>query len=856
MAGLSRKLAAWAQALVDPARGLPGRYAAFKALLAADERCLLAIAELEEIFSGARQVDPARTRWLCAGLLEAVGEMTGSLEAMRPGAHPGLGPALERLRAALAPHLAPASAPASAQSPVPGPLVFPLEAALGRPDLAGGKAANLAAARKAGLSVPPGLVIGTGAFRLLLDSGNLRPRLDRLLRQVDLARPERIGPLCAGMRALVLGTPLPGELARAIGQAAQDLSSRVAAPGGGLLAARSSAVAEDGEQSFAGQYLSELNLPPEGVAEAYRRIVASKYRPRAVTYRVRQGLADEAAPMAVLLLPMVPAVAAGVLHTSEEGPAPGGGAGGKALTVYALPGLGEALVSGRAEPRVLRLARQLPPRVLSDSGPPDSPDFPDSSGGHGAEPGPRALAGLVLAGLVLESALGGPQEVEWALDGQGRVFVLQSRALPPPPAPPAQEAGEARESILPDARPLAEGLAPVAPGLGCGPVFHLPPGADPARVPAGCVLVVESLSPALARVVDRVAAVAARTGSRASHFGSIAREAGLPALSGLENPFAALPQGLLVTVDADARRILAGCADSPAGQRPPRGEAERLRRAERFAGLARLTCRLTLTDPEAPEFTPEGCASLHDLVRFCHEKAVAVMAGLSDGSARLGRARRLAAPLPLALYLLDLGGGLDPAAGAAPAPEHFASVPMRALWSGLAHPAEAWDKGFGCDWEHFDRISAGIFRKDSRALGSLALLARDYLHLLVRFGYHFAVLDSLCGPRAEANYVRLRFKGGGGLPEQRRLRLVFLSAVLEDLGFAVRLRGDMFDACLARRDEAATTGALALLGRLLVRSQRLDLGLASEPQALALARDFLAQCRTSADPDSTPGRLP
>lgn len=843
MAGLSRKLAAWAQGLLAPERGLHGRYEAFRALLEADEQCLLTIAELEEIFAGARQVDPARTRWLCERLCGTVGEMARWLQAMHPGAHPGLDPALERLREALAPHLAPAEA-----FPQAFPLVFPLDAALGRADLAGGKAANLAAAQRAGLAVPQGLVIGTGAFRLLLDSGGLRPRLDRLLRQVDLARPERIGPLCAGMRALVLGAPLPGEVARAIGEAAHELSRRT--PGGGLLAARSSAVAEDGEQSFAGQYLSELNLPPEGVADAYRRIVASKYRPRAVTYRVRQGLADEAAPMAVLLLPMVPAAAAGVLHSSEDLP----GLGGKGLTVYALPGLGENLVSGQAEPAVLRLARQLPPRLLSASGPPDP------------ELGRKTLAGLVLAGLVLESVFGRPQEVEWAVDGQDRLFVLQSRALNQAQVAPgaACPSGHAGEMIRPDEKPLAEGLTLVAPGVGCGPVFHLRPGADPALVPAGCVLVVDTLTPTLARLVDRVAAVAARTGSRASHFGSIAREAGLPALSGLpafsglEGPFAALPQGLLVTVDADACRILAGCADSLTGPSRQQREAERLRRAERFAGLARLTCHLGLTDPDSPDFSPEGCASLHDLVRYCHEKAVAEMAGLSGGRTprALGRARRLAAPLPLALYLLDLGGGLDPAAGAAPAPEHFASVPMRALWSGLAHPAESWDKGFGCDWDEFDRISAGIFRKDSRALGSLALLARDYLHLLVRFGYHFAVLDSLCGPRPEANYVRLRFKGGGGLPEQRRLRLVFLSAVLEALGFAVRVRGDMLDASLARRDEAATATALALLGRLLVRSQRLDLGLASEAQAQALAREFLAQCRTSADPDSTPGRLP
>lgn len=818
MGDLSRKLAAWAQGIISPTPALRGRYENFKALLAADERSLMLIADLEELLAGARLAGPERLRWLCGELAEEVGRMVARLDDMRPGGHPGLNEALGRIRADLEARLA---------GPRPGqgfgdPLVMPLSGAAAQPELAGGKAANLSAAARFGARVPPGLVATTAAFFRFIDQQPLRARLERLLRQVDLSRPERLGPLCAGMRALVLSAPVPPDVEQALLRAGTDPLLGGGTLDAPLLAVRSSAVGEDGEASFAGQYESVLNVPPEGVVQAWKRVAASKYEPRAVAYRVRQGLADHEAPMAVLLLPMISALAAGVLHTSHAGHER---AGARCMALFALGGLADGLVSGLADAPVHLLARQLPPLPLGAGPPPRLPA--------------KALRDLVSFGLVLEPAFGGPLEMEWAVDGRGKAFLLQARALR------HGEEESAAEFVRPDGPMVAEGLSVVAPGWGCGPVAHLRPGDDPAGVPKGCVLAVERLEPALARCLDRVAAVAAQTGSRASHFGSIAREARVPVVSGLGS--GELPEGLHVTVDADTGRILRGCADDLRERSTLRPDGAHPRLRERFAELARLASRLTLTDPDAPEFSPSGCASLHDLVRYCHEKAVGEMAGLAGGDKpgrNMDRARRLESVLPLALYVLDLGGGLenDSSGGGNLRPQNLASPPMRALWAGLSNPGEVWDKGPNLDWEEFDRISAGIFRADSRSLGSLALVAEDYAHMLVRFGYHFAVVDSLCGARAEANYASLRFKGGGGTEAQRRLRLGFITEVLETLGFAVRLRGDMLDARLARRSAEQTARALEILGRLLVRTRRMDMGLEGEAQARELARGFLADC--------------
>ncbi len=803
----------WPRRIFAPAAHLRAKYEDFKGLLDADEKSQVLIAELEEVLYAGRPADPARVPWLCQRLLATVQAVTQRLDAMQPGRYQGLAPVLERIGAELDPlldHPPPPTGP---------PYLLSLAQCQDRPEQAGGKAANLALAASLGLPVPLAVAVSARAFSLLIESNALRPRLDRLLRQIDLERPERLAALCGDLRDMVLGARLPQAV-----KAALDRVSSLPGFGGGAFAVRSSAVGEDGGLSFAGQYASELHVAPDGLAGAWLRVAAAKYRPRAVVYRILHGLRDEETPMAVLVMPMVDARCAGALFSRDEGQA-------AAVSVFALAGLGDRLMAGSVAPRCLRLSRGERPEVLEDHGPREP------------ELAPETLAGLVRAALALEERFGCPQEVEWAVDREGRVLVLQSRPHLPQTDLPERGVDAGAGCGL---EPLAVGLRRVSGGLAAGELFRLDGQADPSGVPPGAVVLAGHLSPSLARCVGRARAVLSSCGSRASHFASIAREFGLPVLVGGEEQLRGLEHGRLVTVDADAGAVFAGAC--PVGEAPAPGAAAAVSRSqrlpERFGQLARLVCSLGLTDPESPDFSPQGCHSLHDVVRYCHEKAVAEMFSLAGRGGRgMHGARRLASPLPLSMYLLDLGGGFAPGrAGDDVRPEDFASVPLTAFWSGLAHAGERWDSSLPhCDWEEFDRVSAGIFRPGGKLLASYALCSADYLHLLVRFGYHFAVLDSLCGPRPEANYVGLRFKGGGGLEEQKLLRLLFISRVLAGVGFAVRTRGDMLDARFARAGLEATRANLAVLGRLLARTRLMDMRLADASQAEREAEAFLSE---------------
>ena len=253
--------------------------------------------------------------------------------------------------------------------------------------LAGGKGASLAAMLAEGLPVPPGFVIASTAFEAAVDTDALR----KLMRATDVD----------AARAMVATAEPPRE---PVGRHYAELT--------GLVAVRSSACAEDSEAaSYAGQQETYLNT--DGLAEVLANVVRcwlSFFTERAVFYRREKGSLDDVA-MAVVVQEMVDSDRSGVLFTVD----PVHGRRDR-MVVEAARGLGEAVVSGEVTPDNYTLGRDGvvkksrvvgAERVLSDA---------DCA----------ALAGL---GRRLADLHGGPQDIEWAFDADGRLFLLQSRPV-------------------------------------------------------------------------------------------------------------------------------------------------------------------------------------------------------------------------------------------------------------------------------------------------------------------------------------------------------------------------------------------------------------------------------------------
>jgi hypothetical protein len=249
------------------------------------------------------------------------------------------------------------------------PLVLALEDARDV-EVVGGKAAALSAAARSGLPVLPGFVLTTG-FAARVDAGaGLRQACERARR----SWAELTGD---GERALVV---------------------------------RSSAPAEDAaEASMAGRFTSVVDVRGwDAFVAAVGRVLDSRAEAAEGADPDSVG-AGSGAAMAVLVQPLLPAVVGGVLFGAD----PVTGRSDR-IVVAAVRGLPDPLVSGDVPGTRYTLTRDG-----RGIGAPDGEDLVGS----------KDLQSLATLARRAEERFSGPEDVEWALDDHGDLWLLQSRPV-------------------------------------------------------------------------------------------------------------------------------------------------------------------------------------------------------------------------------------------------------------------------------------------------------------------------------------------------------------------------------------------------------------------------------------------
>lgn len=303
--------------------------------------------------------------------------------------------------------------------------------------LGGGKARGLYALGAAGARVPEWLVLGADVFAEVAGAAGLDELLGELAGARDMGMAlelaGRIRADIASAGAVIDGTGLP-ELVRAA-------HVRL---GNGPLAVRSSVVgAGDDSNSYAGLFDSYSNVGPGEVFDRVRDCWISGFSERAVRYTFARNLVP-VTRIAVLLQRFVAARASGVLFTRN----PCGAAG--EVVVNAVHGSGEGLAAGAvdADTVVVDRAGTVVARVTGGKEVEYVPA--DGAGAEVVEVAQPRRSGVVLGdedvallagrGRALAGALGGPRDIEWAVDADGLWF-LQARPITTPQDSPGQAGG-------------------------------------------------------------------------------------------------------------------------------------------------------------------------------------------------------------------------------------------------------------------------------------------------------------------------------------------------------------------------------------------------------------------------------
>jgi rifampicin phosphotransferase len=244
------------------------------------------------------------------------------------------------------------------------------------------------------------------------------------LAEVSAADRTVLGAKAAVLAELVVaGFPVPpGIVVTTAALDEPDLDTRLACLAGRLgddrFAVRSSGAAEDlPDASYAGLYETYLDVPGTGLGDAVRRCFAAAASERVTAYHDRHG--GGAAAMAVLVQVMVDARCAGVAFTAH--PVTGDRS---QIVVTAVPGLGDRLVSGETTGEEWTVTHDHTAAMTRPV-----------SGGDPVLTGAQAAAVARLAKRVADRYEGRPQDIEWAIDHDGRVWLVQARpmtALAPP----------------------------------------------------------------------------------------------------------------------------------------------------------------------------------------------------------------------------------------------------------------------------------------------------------------------------------------------------------------------------------------------------------------------------------------
>src|SRR5215510_8279051 len=446
----------------------------------------------------------------------------------------------------------------------------------------GGKNASLgemiSQLSQAGIRVPGGFATTADAFREFLAQGGLDGRIAARLKSLDPENVEALARCGEEIRGWIEAAEFPKALQAAIADAYRALTGGDESMS---VAVRSSATAEDlPDASFAGQQETFLNIRGfPNVMSALKRVFASLYNDRAISYRSHRGYAHSSVALSAGVQRMARSDlgASGVMFTmdTESGFR-------DVVFITASWGLGEMVVQGAVNPdefyvhkpmlragkfAIIRrsLGSKLQKMVFGDQ----------ASAGRSVKTLDNTEADrnrfclsdddvieLARAAVRIEEHYGRPLDIEWAKDGaDGKLYILQAR----PETVKSRKSTEGQERFLlrQKSEVMASGRA-IGHKIGVGTARVVKDASEMGRIKPGDVIVTDMTDPNWEPVMKRAAAIVTNRGGRTCHAAIIARELGIPAVVGCSDATRTLKDGEVYTVscaEGDTGHIYRGKLD-------------------------------------------------------------------------------------------------------------------------------------------------------------------------------------------------------------------------------------------------------------------------------------------------------
>jgi len=808
-----------------------GRYHSFKLLLNANNRALEVMTELEEALRDTMPFGMGFVRSRITAVSTSVFQIIKHLNELAPHRYEALFERFKEIQARISPFLK------GNEAMKQGPLVISLKdcgrAVAGQ---VGAKAANLGEiGRMLHLPVPNGFVVTATGYQRFLEHNDLRSEIQRRIQAAGAETMDQLYTLSASIQQLIIQAPVPSDLEEEIRRHYTLLEQEEGKDV--RVAMRSSALGEDMQGlSFAGQYRSELNVGAENLLQVYKEIVAGKYSLQAMAYRLNRGIREEDVAMCVVCMKMVDAVAGGVMYSRNPA-----AVGRDSVIINSVWGLPKAVVDGTTPSDLFMVSRDEPMKILHKHIARKRQKFvcyPREGICRMDTVGTEAIAAslsdaqamdLARISLRLEAYYGTSQDVEWAIKEDGTMIILQCRPLQQVEIEKrGEEAGEEEAPC----QAILKGGVTASPGAATGPVFQARKNMDLLQFPDGAVLVVAQALPVWAPLLSRAAALVTEQGGITGHLATVAREFGVPALFGLRNAMRVLKNGDMVTVDADNLRVCEGHINAlPEDREALLNIMKGSPVYETLKGASRHIIPLNLLDPDVPEFNPGHCETLHDITRFCHEKAVIEMF-------RFGRdhrfpersSKQLYCDVPMQFWVINLDDGFkEEVTGRWILLENICSVPMLSLWQGMTvvpweGPPPVDSKGFmSVLFEATTNPALDPATGASYGVRNYFMISRNFCSLQSRFGFHFSTVEALVGERALENYISFQFKGGAADLKRRIFRAQFVAEILDQYGFRTELREDAVFARLEGYEQSFMEERLRVLGYLIIHTRQLDM---------------------------------